>query len=204
MVKKHFPTLAGNISTTVSPMCATSRMLKAQDPETITVFVGPCIAKKEEILDSELEGTADYVLTFNELDCMLQAKNIVLKPDAEAVQQGSLYAKRFANSGGVTAAVVQALKEKGVEADVKVAICNGAAECKKALMMMRAGKLPEDFIEGMCCEGGCVSGPGAAKCEFDSRKDREALLKMADDREIYANIESVDKDSFSMHRGHHE
>ena len=204
MVKKHFPTLAGNISTTVSPMCATSRMLKAMDPETITVFVGPCIAKKEEILDSELEGNADYVLTYNELRCMLEAKDVVLKPEAANVQQGSIYAKRFANSGGVTAAVVQALKEKGVEADVKVAVCNGAAECKKALMMMRVGKLPEDFIEGMCCVGGCVAGPGSAKCEFDSRKDREALLKMADNREIYANIESVDQDSFSMHRGHHE
>ena len=188
----------------MAELYALTRMLKAQDPETITVFVGPCIAKKEEILDSELEGNADYVLTYNELRCMLEAKDVVLKPEAEAVQQGSIYAKRFANSGGVTAAVVQALKEKGVEADVKVAICNGAAECKKALMMMRAGKLPEDFIEGMCCVGGCVAGPGVAKCEFDSRKDREALLKMADDREIYANIEKVDQDSFSMHRGHHE
>lgn len=201
MVKKHFPTLLPQVSTTVSPMCATSRMIKAQDPDAITVFIGPCIAKKDEILDLALEGNADYVLTYNELQCMFNAREITLTPDAEPIQQGSIYAKRFANSGGVTAAVVQALKEQEESADVNVMVCNGAAECKKALMLLKAGKLPADFVEGMACVGGCVAGPGSAKCEFDSRKDREALLATADQREIIANVkENVDTDSFSMHR----
>lgn len=201
MVKKHFPTLLPNVSTTVSPMCAASRMIKAKDPEAITVFIGPCVAKKDEILDFGLEGNADYVLTYNELRCMLEAKDIVLTPEAENVQQGSIYGKRFANSGGVTAAVVQALKESDEKSDVNVMVCNGAAECKKALTLLKVGRLPADFVEGMACEGGCVAGPGCAKCEFDSRKDREALLAQADKREIWENLkENVDTDSFSMHR----
>ncbi len=201
MVKKHFPALLPNVSTTVSPMCAVSRMVKARDPEAITVFIGPCVAKKDEVLDLALHGNADYVLTYNELQCMFEARNIVLTPEAEAIQQGSVYGKRFANSGGVTAAVVQALKEKEENADVNVMVLNGARECKKALALLRAGKLPADFAEGMACEGGCVAGPGCAKCEFDSRKDRQALLAQADSRKIWENLEEhVDLESFSMHR----
>ncbi len=201
MVKKHFPTLMGNVSTTVSPMCAVSRMVKAKDPDAITVFIGPCVAKKDEILDLSLDGNADYVLTYNELQCMFEARNIVLTPDAENIQHGSIYGKKFAGSGGVTAAVLEAMKEKHGVADVNVMVCNGAAECKKALMLLKAGRLPADFVEGMACEGGCVSGPGCAKCEFDSRKDRQALLAQADDREIWQNLnEHVDLESFSMHR----
>lgn len=201
MVKKHFPTLLPNVSTTVSPMCATSRMIKAKDPDAITVFIGPCVAKKDEILDLGLEGNADYVLTYNELQCMFAAKNVTLTPQADPLQHGSVYGKRFASSGGVTAAVVEALKEKEQNSDVNVMVCNGAAECKKALMLLKVGKLPADFAEGMACEGGCVAGPGAAKCEFDSRKDRQALLAQADSRQIWENLEEhVDTDSFSMHR----
>lgn len=201
MVKKHFPTLLPHVSTTVSPMCAVSRMIKAKDPEAVTVFIGPCIAKKGEVQDSALPGNADYVLTYNELHCMFEARDIVLTPEAEEVQQGSIYGKRFASSGGVTAAVVQALKESEAKADVNVMVCNGAAECKKALMLLKAGKLPADFAEGMACEGGCVSGPGCAKFEYDSRKDRQALLSKADSRKIWENLnENVDTKSFSMHK----
>ena len=66
MIKKHFPELTDNISTTVSPMCAVSRMLKAKDPEIVTVFIGPCIAKKDERRDTSIKGNADYVLTVGE------------------------------------------------------------------------------------------------------------------------------------------
>ena len=132
---------------------------------------------------------------------MLEAKDIVLKPEAPEIQHGSVYGKRFASSGGVTAAVIQALKETEECSDVNVMVCNGAAECKKALTLLRAGRLPADFAEGMACEGGCVSGPGCAKFEFDSRKDRQALLSQADDRKIWENLnKNVDTDAFSMHR----
>ena len=65
MVRLHYPQLADNISTTVSPMCAISRMIKAQDPEAITVFIGPCLAKKSEVVDQQIEGNADYGLTYS-------------------------------------------------------------------------------------------------------------------------------------------
>lgn len=200
MIKKHFPELLENVSTTVSPMCAVSRMIKAQDPEVVTVFVGPCIAKKAEAQDKTLEGNADYVLTFGEIRAMLRAKEVELEPVANEVQEASIYGKRFGNGGGVTAAVLECLKETEEETDIKVEKCSGAAECKKALTLLKFGKLPVDFIEGMACVGGCVGGPSHHKDELKSKKARDILIGQADERGVHENLKNYDMDSFSMHR----
>ena len=201
MIKKHYPTLAGNISTTVSPMCAVSRMLKAQDPETVTVFIGPCMAKKAEAADKSVEGNADYVLTFGEALEMIRAKGVELEPEPYEDQQASVFGKRFGNGGGVTNAVLQCLKEKGENTDVKVARCSGPADVKKALLLMKVGRLPEDFIEGMMCQGGRVGGPSNLKQENVWKKDRDSLIAQADGRGVWENLSNYDMDSFSMHRG---
>ena len=146
MVRKHYPELADKISTTVSPMCAVSRMIKAKDPDAVTVFIGPCVAKKSEVHDQKIEGNADYVLTFSEIRAIMKAKGVQLEADDTSYQEGSVFGKRFANSGGVTAAVIESMKEKGEDVDCKVCKANGAAECKKALLLMKAGKLPEWIV----------------------------------------------------------
>lgn len=198
MIHKHFPQLVDNISTTISPMAATARLLREKDPDCLTVFVGPCIAKKGEIQDNK--DTADYVLTFDELYAMLRAKEVQLATFGTNLQQGSIYGKRFANAGGVTKAVMEAFKEAEEEIDVKVKQCSGAAECKKALMLLKVNRLPEDFVEGMACIGGCVNGPGNVKPELLVKKDRETLLSHADDRTIEQSIEPYKDYKFSMHR----
>ena len=107
MVRKHYPELSDAISTTISPMCAVSRMIKAKDPGAVTVFIGPCIAKKSEVQDQKIEGNADYVLTYSEIRAMMKAKSVTLEPDTNDYQESSVYGKEFAKSGGVTAAVLQ-------------------------------------------------------------------------------------------------
>lgn len=199
-IKKHFPEVVGNISTTVSPMCAVSRMVKAKDPDAVTVFIGPCIAKKAEAADKSIQGNADYVLTFGEIRAMMRAKDVELEPEANTSQEASIYGKRFGNGGGVTAAVVKCLEETGENTDIQVAKCSGIAECKKALMLLKLGRLPEDFIEGMICEGGCVSGPSHHKEAMLAKKDRDKLIGEADSRGVHENLKSVDLSSFSMHR----
>ena len=200
MVRRHFPQLADNISTTVSPMCGVSRMIKSMEPEAYTVFIGPCIAKKSEVKDQKIEGNADAVLTYSEIRVIMKAKDVALEPADNDYQEASIFGKRFGNSGGVTEAVLQCLKETDQQMDAKVCRANGAAECKKALLLMRAGKLPEDFIEGMACEGGCVGGPSSFKDKMKARKDRDALLAKADDRNVHGNLENHPMDQFSMHR----
>jgi ferredoxin hydrogenase large subunit len=200
MVRRHYPELADRISTTVSPMCGVSRMVKAQNPDAVTVFIGPCIAKKSEVVDQQIPDNVDYVLTYSEIRAIMRAKNVSLEPDSTSYQESSIYGKRFGNSGGVTAAVLQSLKELEAGCDPKVCQANGAAECKKALLLMKVGKLPEDFIEGMACEGGCVGGPSSYNDMVSTKKFRDELLSKADDRTILGNLGEYKMDTFSMHR----
>lgn len=200
MVRRHFPELKDAVSTTVSPMCAVSRLIKAKDPEAVTVFIGPCLAKKSEIVDQKIEGNADYALTYSEIRAMMRAKEVALEPVENTYQESSVYGKRFGNSGGVAAAVLESLKESGKNEDLKVYKANGAAECKKALLLMKVGRLPEDYIEGMACDGGCVGGPSSFKDQMMAKKARDTLIKEADNRGIYENLSRYDEESFSMHR----
>ena len=200
MIKQHFPQLLDNMSTTVSPMCAVSRMLKEKDPEAVTVFIGPFVAKKSECQDKSIEGNADYVLTYGELSSIMKARNVKFEPAENDSQEASIYGKKFANAGGVTAAVIQCLEETQGDADLKVRTCNGATECKTALTLLKLGRLPEDFIEGMVCEGGCVGGPSQHRTEKAAMKDRNALLGEADERGVHENLEHYPMDTFSMHR----
>ena len=199
MIKKHYPELIDNVSTTISPMCAVSRMLKAKEPDAVTVFIGPCISKKSEVKDHAIEGNADFALTYSEIRAMMRAKGIELEEDDNTYQESSVYGKRFANAGGVTEAVLQSLKESDDEIAATVNKCNGAAECKKALLLMKVGRLPEDFIEGMICEGGCVGGPSAFRPQASFKKNRDAIISEADERGIHENLDHYDMDAFSMH-----
>ena len=200
MIKQHFPTLLENMSTTVSPMCAVSRMIKSENPDTVTVFIGPCIAKKSESLDLNVKGNADYAMTFGEIRAMMRAKGVELQPAENDYQESSVFGKRFGNGGGVTAAVLECLKEMEESTDIKVARCNGAAECKKALLLMKVGKLPEDFVEGMACVGGCVGGPSRHKTEVEAKKARDQLIGSAEERHVLENLKKYPMDAFSMHR----
>lgn len=200
MIKQHYPTLLDNMSTTVSPMCGVSRWLKQKDPETITVFIGPCIAKKSESLDLNITGNADYVLTFGEIRAMMRAKGVELEPEENTYQESSVFGKRFGNGGGVAAAVVQCFKEMGEDISPEVMKCSGGAECKKALLLLKAGRLPADFIEGMACVGGCVGGPSKHKTELEAKKARDTLIGQADGRYVHENLVKVGADKVPMHR----
>ena len=200
MIRKHYPDLADMISTTVSPMCAVSRMIKAKDPDAVTVFVGPCVAKKSEVADQKIEGNADYALNYNEILAIMKAKDVELEPAENTYQDSTIFGKFYGNSGGVTDSVLEYMKETEQNEDIKVCKANGAAECKKALMFLQRGRLPEDFIEGMACEGGCVGGPSRNEEIIKARKVRETMIKSADDRKITDNLKRYDMDSFSMHR----
>lgn len=187
LIKKHFPALMKYISTTASPMTAIARYLKAMDENAVIVFIGPCIAKKQEI--KEVKNTADYVITFEELESMFSALDIKLEKVDESEQDGSTYGKNFAKSGGVAASVKEAYNEQFGTADVTCRQCAGADECKKALMMLKVGKLPEDIIEGMICKMGCISGPAAIAPTDVALKHRNEIFKQTKQVRIDDNLE---------------
>jgi [FeFe] hydrogenase (group B1/B3) len=200
MIERHYPMLVENMSTTVSPMCAVSRAIKEKEPDAVTVFIGPCIAKKSEALEHGIEGNADYVLTLGEIRSLMYGKDVELEPEENNYQESSVFGKRFGNAGGVTAAVIQCMKETEAGIEPKVAKCSGGAECKKALLLMKVGRLPEDFIEGMVCMGGCVGGPSKNKNEVEFKKDRDTLIAEADARGVHENIRNLGLENLHMHR----
>lgn len=201
MIKKHFPSVASLMSTTVSPMTATARLIKTIHPDAVVVFIGPCIAKKGEVLESVIQDSADYALTFEELKAMIEASELTFVPSEENVQQASIFGKKFGCAGGVSAAVMEVIREKDVNPDeFHVRQCNGASECKKALMILKSGKLPEDLIEGMVCEGGCVNGPGSILKGPIANRYRNELLSQADGRSIEQNLDCYRTVSISSHR----
>ena len=124
MIKKHFPQVLDAMSTTVSPMTATGRLIKAMDPDAVCVFIGPCIAKKGEVIDSITLGGADYAMTYEELASMFEAKDIDPADFQGQMQQGSVYGMEFSVSGGVTNAVLSTFKERNEDIDVKVCRAN--------------------------------------------------------------------------------
>ncbi len=186
MIEKHYPKLAPLISHTASPMTLTARYIRANYPGAKVVFIGPCISKKMEI--QKVYDTADFVLTFEELNALFAARNIDVTEPAEQEQDGSLPGKGFAQSGGVSGAVQRVLEDEGYDQPVACVKCNGADECKKTLMILNAGRLPEDLVEGMACMGGCVAGPGGVEEVQKLVKYRSKLLAQADQRGIKENI----------------
>lgn len=159
MVRKHFPELLPFVSNTVSPMVAAERYVRSKCPDVVTVFIGPCIAKKNEVMGSYIQEM-DYAITFEELYAMLCAQGIAADEEVTAPEEATKYGKGFALSGGVTGAVSRVMEEKGYDPQqIEAMPCNGAEECRKALLLLKAGKLKADFIEGMFCTGGCMGGP---------------------------------------------
>ena len=177
MAKKTVPQLANCISMALTPMVLTARLLKQEEPDCKIVFVGPCAAKKLEASRKSVRSYVDFVLTFEEVKGMFDAKGVDFAslPEEEPLTQASSDGRGFAVSGGVAAAVVKAVKRMDPDREVKVVSANGLQECKKMLMAAKAGKYNGYLLEGMACPGGCIAGAGTVQTV---KKAGVALEKM--------------------------
>ncbi len=162
MAKRDFPTLAAYISESDTPMIATAKVIKERNPDTMVVFVGPCVAKKLEATRKRVQGYVDFVLTFEELMGMMVAKGIEFgdmegeQPLADASADG----RGYAAAGGVAAAIEHNLKKLHPDKQLLVDRADGLENCRKMLMLAKAGKRNGYLLEGMACPGGCVGGAG--------------------------------------------
>ncbi len=160
-VEKNFPKLREHVSHNLSPAGTVAKDIKSRDPAAKTVFIGPCTAKKAEFQRPEYAGLIDSVLTFEELQALIDSKEIDVSTLSETtMSEASPYGRKFARSGGVAEAVARALEERGSAFEVKPISCSGVEECRMALLRAQKGALPHNFIEGMACAGGCVGGAG--------------------------------------------
>ena len=164
MAKKLFPEYADCISMTMTPMVLTARLIKKDDKNARICFIGPCAAKKLEASRRSVRSEVDFVLTFEELMGLFEAKQIDFNslPDDpnDNFDEASGDGRGFAVSGGVAQAVVNVIKKLDPDREVKVASAQGLADCRKMMMMAKAGKYNGYLLEGMACPGGCIAGAG--------------------------------------------
>ncbi len=187
-VEINHPTQADKISHTPSPMVMIAQRIKEEDPDSRVVFIGPCVAKKHEFRLGKTRGAVDCVLTFEELDALFDGQSIEPETLEETtLDDASGFGRAFAASGGVSAAVAQALKEQQIDFTVQAVPCGGIAACRQALLKDAHGRLEGNFVEGMACEQGCIGGAG---CCVRSPKNKANLTQYAKSAG-HTTIESV-------------
>ena len=186
-IHKQFPDLVKYISHNLSPMATIAKYMKQVDPTGKIIFIGPCTAKKMEFRKKEVHPYVDSVITFEELQALIDSKDI----DMPALEEGHLdnasyFGRIFARSGGVTDAVRQAMKENGIEGfEFKPIVCDGIEQCKVALLRASKNMLPNNFIEGMACVDGCIGGAGCLTHGIKNKAAADEYGKQAMEKSIH-------------------
>lgn len=189
-IQKQVPEMAEHISHNLSPMAEIGRYIKINAEAPVkTIFIGPCTAKKAEQQKSTVDLWIDCVLTFEELQAMVDARQIDMPSlDETELADASPWGRIFGRSGGLTEAVLQAQKEKQLDFEIKAEVCDGIEACKLALLKAKAGKLGKNFIEGMACVGGCVGGACSLNHEAKGRVKVDQYSKKAEHQEMKESI----------------
>ena len=162
LAKKYFPETIGTFSQELTPMVATARSIKKKHPDAKVVFIGPCAAKKLEASSEEIRSDVDFVITFEELQAIFRAKEIDFNKyePGRAMHDATGAGRGYAVAGGVACAVEQCIHEYYPGTEVLIEHAEGLSECKKMLLLAKAGKKDGCMIEGMGCTGGCIAGVG--------------------------------------------
>ncbi len=195
-IEKAMPEMAEHISHNLSPMAEIGRYIKIHaDMPVRTIFIGPCTAKKAEQQKSTVDLWIDCVLTFEELQAMIDVQNIVMSVmDETQIDDATYFGRVFGRTGGLTEAVVETAKEKGIDFEIKAEVCDGIEACRTALLRAKVGKLEKNFIEGMACVGGCVGGPCSLNHEPKSRVKVDAYGKKSSKETIEVAVEQYKVD----------
>ena len=140
----------------------TARLVKKEHPNSKVVFIGPCAAKKLEAMQEDIRTDVDFVLTYEELMGIFEAKEINFSAlsDSPDLDEGTRAGRGFAVAGGVAAAVEELIHKEHPDIELKTQRADGLRDCRKLLMLAKAGKLDGYLLEGMACPGGCVAGAG--------------------------------------------
>ena len=185
-VKSEHPELEEYVSHNLSPMATVSKFIKENRPKSRIVFIGPCTAKKAEVQLDSVSPYVDAVLTFEELQALLDSRDIDLTELEEGTLDGASYFGRiFARCGGLADAVAEGLKEQGLDSfELKAVSCDGIEECKQALFKKKKNVLDANVIEGMACVGGCIGGAGCLTHDLKGRAQVEKYGKQAAEKTI--------------------
>lgn len=174
LIQKYFPDKLQYLADVVSPMQAHALDIKRRFPEAKVVFVGPCVAKKDEA--EHYEGIVDAVLTFEELTEWLASEHVALQPDLDSNENSR--ARFFPTTGGILKTLSEQLPEYSYLA------VDGVENCMAALRDIDSGKVHNCFIEMSACVGSCVGGPVMEKYHRSPIRDYMAVADYAGSKDF--------------------
>lgn len=169
LIQKYFPAVLPSLADVLSPMQAHCADLKRRFPNAKTVFIGPCVAKKDEA--EHYAGYVDAVLTYEELTKWLENEHIALEPDMDSTEESR--ARFFPTAGGILKTMAQ-----NAPGYTYMAI-DGVENCMAALHDIESGKIHKCFIEMSACVGSCISGPVMEKYHRSPVSDYMAVAHYA-------------------------
>lgn len=148
LIQKYHPDMLPYLAKVLTPMAAHCKALKEENPGCFTVFIGPCIAKKQEAEDS---AYVDAALGFDELRAMLDEKGLKIE-DVAPRGEGGARARLYPSAGGI-------IKSMDPVPGIHSMPVDGTENCIAAFEEIRGGKLKGVFVEMSACEGSCIAGP---------------------------------------------
>jgi len=162
LARIYFPDTVDSISNSLTPMVATARTVKQKHPDCRVVFIGPCAAKKLEASRRHVRSDVDFVITYEELAAIFEARGI--DPNeldaAHTLHDATGAGRGYGVAGGVAGAIEKCINEYYPGTEIKIEHAEGLADCKKILQAAKNGKMNGYLIEGMGCPGGCIAGAG--------------------------------------------
>ena len=174
LIQKYFPAELAYSADIMSPMQAHCAEIKKRLPHAKTVFIGPCVAKKDEA--EYYEGIVDAVLTFEELTNWLKAEGIEIEQEMDACPESR--ARFFPTTGGILKTMAQDAPGYAYMA------IDGVENCIAALRDIEQGKIHKCFIEMSACVGSCVGGPVMEKYHRSPVQDYMAVAGFAGERDF--------------------
>ena len=174
LIQKYFPAQLPYLADVMSPMQAHCQDIRRRYPGAKTVFIGPCVAKKDEA--SYYEGIVDAVLTFDELTRWLQAEHIELRREMDADENSR--ARFFPTTGGI----LKTMKQDNPKYSYMA--IDGVENCIAALRDIAEGKVHNCFIEMSACVGSCIGGPVMEKFHRSPVQDYMAVSNFAGEKDF--------------------
>lgn len=187
LIQKYFPKELPYLADVLSPMQAHCADLKRRHPGAKTVFIGPCVAKKDEA--AHYDGIVDAVLTYEELTEWLNHEGVVLEKEVDSQQESR--ARFFPTTGGI-------LKTMNLDAPgYRYMAIDGIENCISALKDIENGNIHHAFIEMSSCVGSCVGGPVMEKYHPSPVREYIAVAEYAGDKDFV--VEQPDSNDLRKH-----
>lgn len=174
LVQKYFPNAVKYLADIDSPMIAHCKSIKKRYPGAKTVFIGPCVAKKDEA--ARYSSFCDAVLTFGQLSAMLASAGVEIEATADKTEKSKT--RLFPTTGGI-------LKTMDLSSrDYEYIAIDGTENCIAALKDIESGKIHKCFIEMSACVGSCVGGPVMEKFHKSPVRDRLTVERYAGEKDF--------------------